>query len=438
MPSYPKQELVFFLLFQFDDLDEFGPKPETVFEATTALFVKKELEEIYPNDIFEVKSFLMYQKKIIATSSVEASSGQRGLSGGGVSDYVRGLQETSGLEVAVDLFVDVRSARTFEEGGMKGDIAKAFDTLTEEIEFIEWLQTQDSATFSRINDVVIQIDNERIIVKEDGGGMPGWAYVAMGAGIGVVAIALIGFFYIRRRRADQNSWNGLEFDEPPDDRPPQPSTLINIQDEEDQDISTLGDPVTGGPTNMYASAVAAYGQVPDEPTNESMLSTGFDFKMAYGGAGYLRSESDKSSVPGNKSLEGTRALADDLSQDESRLRTESVDSSKVSEKGPEFMSMFEEDNSFDRMYGDEEQIDVIAPPGKLGVVIDTPMDGVPMVHAIKDSSVLVDRIRIGDKLVEVDGEDTTEMSAIRVSKLIASKALNPQRHLVFLRSTKPR
>jgi len=416
-------------------MDEFGPKPETVFEATTALFVKEELELIYPDDTFEVKSFLMYQKKIMDVSSSEAASGQRALSGNGGLVSLRGLQEASGLEVAVELFVDVRSGITFRQENMKGDIAKAFDTLSEEIDFIARLQTQ-SAAFSRINDVEIQIDNERIVVEDDKGGIPSWAYIAGGAGIGVAAIGLLGYLFVRRRN-DENSWTGMEFEEPPENQVPQPSTLINIQNEDDQDISTLGDPVYGGPTNMYAVAAAAYGQV-DEPTNESILSAGFDFKMAYGGGGYLPSESDKSSAGGMKSHQDTRALADDLSQDESRQRTASVDSSKVSEKGPEDLSLFEEDNSFDQMYGEEEQIDVMAPPGKLGVVIDTPMDGVPMVHAIKDSSVLADRIRIGDKLVEVDGEDTTEMSAIRVSKLIASKALNPQRHMVFLRSTRPR
>ena len=30
-----------------------------------------------------------------------------------------------------------------------------------------------------------------------------------------------------------------------------------------------------------------------------------------------------------------------------------------------------------------------------------------MIHAIKDTSVLVDKVRIGDKLISVDGVDTT-------------------------------
>ena len=138
---------------------------------------------------------------------------------------------------------------------------------------------------------------------------------------------------------------------------------------------------------------------------------------------------------GQRTPGGNRALADDLTQDgdEPRHRIDSVDSSRVS-GAQEDLSLFEEDNSFDQMYGEDERIEIIAPPGKLGVVIDTPMNGFPMVHAIKETSVLSGRVRIGDKLVSVDGEDTTEMSAIKVSKLISSKAMNPQRRMLFLRS----
>jgi hypothetical protein len=82
----------------------------------------------------------------------------------------------------------------------------------------------------------------------------------------------------------------------------------------------------------------------------------------------------------------------------------------------------------------EELIDVICPPGKLGVVIDTPNDGPPQVHAIKDSSVVSDKLRVGDRLVAVDQEDVRAMTAIKVSKMISRKSANPTRVLTILRS----
>jgi C-terminal processing protease CtpA/Prc len=81
----------------------------------------------------------------------------------------------------------------------------------------------------------------------------------------------------------------------------------------------------------------------------------------------------------------------------------------------------------------EEVIEINAPAGKLGVVIDTPDEGAPVVHAVKDSSVIADLIQVGDKLVAVDDEDVTAMTAIKVSKLISKKSANPSRKLTVIR-----
>jgi membrane-associated protease RseP (regulator of RpoE activity) len=98
------------------------------------------------------------------------------------------------------------------------------------------------------------------------------------------------------------------------------------------------------------------------------------------------------------------------------------------------------DNAFDPGFRDgnnvkEEIIHIFAPPGKLGVVIDTPDDGAPVVHAVKDSSVIADKITVGDKLVAVDDEDVRSMTAIKVSKLISRKSANPSRKLTVIRTT---
>lgn len=83
----------------------------------------------------------------------------------------------------------------------------------------------------------------------------------------------------------------------------------------------------------------------------------------------------------------------------------------------------------------EEIIEIDAPAGKLGVVIDTPDDGAPVVHAVKDSSVIADQICVGDKLIAVDDEDVRSMTAIKVSKLISKKSANPSRKLTIVRTT---
>jgi len=75
---------------------------------------------------------------------------------------------------------------------------------------------------------------------------------------------------------------------------------------------------------------------------------------------------------------------------------------------------------------------VHAPPGKLGIIIDTPNNhstnsnsstdsnaNPPIVHAIKDSSPLNDDLCVGDRIVEFNGVDTRNCSAMQLTKLIA-------------------
>ena len=81
----------------------------------------------------------------------------------------------------------------------------------------------------------------------------------------------------------------------------------------------------------------------------------------------------------------------------------------------------------------EQTIQICAPPGKLGVVIDTPNSGAPVVHAVKDSSVIANLISVGDQLIMVDDIDVSDMTAIKVSKLISKKSANPQRKLTIVR-----
>lgn len=156
------------------------------------------------------------------------------------------------------------------------------------------------------------------------------------------------------------------------------------------------------------------------------MSTDYDYKRAYGGVG---DEGTVSTAGGNKSAYAPHRMND---EDESRQRFGSDASSKMKSVGGN-ISLFSEDDSFEAMYNEEEKFVVAAPPGKLGIVIDTPNAGLPVVHAIKDTSVLADQVRIGDKLVAVDGIDTTTLSAIRVSKLISSRA-HTKRMMVFVRS----
>jgi len=76
----------------------------------------------------------------------------------------------------------------------------------------------------------------------------------------------------------------------------------------------------------------------------------------------------------------------------------------------------------------EEYIEIYAPEGKLGIVIDTPMSSsTPIVHAIKDTCPIKNEIYVGDKLVAVDDVDVREYQAVDVSVLIGNKSSQERR-----------
>jgi hypothetical protein len=75
---------------------------------------------------------------------------------------------------------------------------------------------------------------------------------------------------------------------------------------------------------------------------------------------------------------------------------------------------------------------IMAPPGKLGIIIDTCPEG-PVVHSIKDNSPLVGLIFTGDLIVAIDDEDTTGWSAHYLTRLVAQKS-KATRKITVLRS----
>jgi len=185
--------------------------------------------------------------------------------------------------------------------------------------------------------------------------------------------------------------------------------LVELQD----DISTLGDP-------MHGQGMMMKGVEKDEMT----ATVGDDYDYAklvrnsrgpplYGGAANIRD----------------RATSEDLSKMSS---LQSLSMSKLGKIGDNY---FADDASFEEQFvNPEERLEIVAPAGKLGMVIDTPNGDIPVVHAIKQTSVLVDQVCVGDRLLSVDGEDCTGMTAMQVSKLISLKSEKPARVLVFGRS----
>lgn len=208
-----------------------------------------------------------------------------------------------------------------------------------------------------------------------------------GAGAGAALLILIGgFVYYKKRTKDEENELGAT------------NTVSSTQDAQ-----------TGVSGAGTGSSVPTYGET-------SVATVDYDYSRAYGGAG-AHSLSDAGGTVGSR----TRQTA-----------AEDADPAMLPGSGN---TIFSDDNTFDQAYEDvrEELLDIYAPAGKLGVVIDTPNDGAPVVHAVKDSSAIAAKVQVGDKLVAVDDEDVRAMTAIKVSKLISRKSNNASRKLTIIR-----
>lgn len=83
----------------------------------------------------------------------------------------------------------------------------------------------------------------------------------------------------------------------------------------------------------------------------------------------------------------------------------------------------------------EHTVTIIAPKGKLGVVIQNRDGGGSHVSELRQGSVLEGQIYVNDKILSIDDEDVTELKAFHISKILASKHQNSARKIVVLRGT---
>ena len=96
------------------------------------------------------------------------------------------------------------------------------------------------------------------------------------------------------------------------------------------------------------------------------------------------------------------------------------------------MSVGSDDFDNDEVNVAEELLTVRVCAGKLGIVLDSPDNGAPVIHDLKETSPISDKVRIGDRLVAVDDEDVRNMTAIKASKLI-SRNSGSSRKLTVIR-----
>lgn len=379
----------------FDDLSQLGGSAIISFESITAEHIRNQLAKLGNLADIQVGTNVKNQVAVAATLS--------------------NRRRLAPLQITLDAAVAFRSATT--ETDIVPWIGGTFNSDVERALYINALKASGVSSFASITSVQVLVNG--VPPEEEKEVVPASkkksvsVFIIVGAAAGGVAVLILASLFVCRKKKSKGALKGtLPYQESQKTSPTNAGLLSQdiIVDNQD-DISTLGDPTyTGGMMHMAGSSVEK------DDTLTITNSIDYDYTKAYGAVS-----------PKN---------ADSLLGPASDLESRGV-SSSGSGLGMSMMdsSLFSEENSFEEQFSEmEDRVEVIAPAGKLGMVIDTPSGGVPIVHAIKESSVLAKQVQVGDRLVSVDDEDTTGMTAMQVSKLISLRADSDSRTLVFVRT----
>lgn len=307
-------------------------------------------------------------------------------------------------------------------------VSSGFTTNSQQRSYMFQLKAADTTNFDTINRFQMAVDGTIITEtpitppEPEGGDKSTLIWAIIGAALGTLATAfLIGTaVYVRKRnkRKESDNSNGkapafpdIEVSTKNDTKPQASSYFGTIESREGEqdDVSTLGDPYFGEAVNAVMDR--------DDTVAESMISAEQDMYV-YGvgrprldtGTTSSRMDTTISGKSGNKMMFNDDTTLEDI------YKTPAM-------------------NIYDQEDGNSERITVVAPSGKLGIVIDNPGGDIPIVHAIKETSALNGRIKVGDFLLSVDERDCRGMSAVAVSKLISSRSENPSRTFVILRGS---
>jgi len=422
---------------------------------------------------------------VTVTIREQVNDAEYGLGGRTRRQRQRGLQDTtttSSLYVMYTVDMLYRSAASPQEYNPDELVYDAFDSRIDRANYMVALQDQ-SSTFDAIDLVQVTIPGydpaSPTQAPNSGGGTAPVnpdeqkesvdIAIIVGAVIGGVAlIILIVLLVVRLRSNQQTQKNNTTTTDPGKDTnttaaasvknmfgmdvekaenssgTPLSSVLqqqtqaVKVSAEivvtREDDISTLGDPIGLG--GMYMGGIHK-----DDHTHEhtATISHDYDYMKAY-----HNYTTNPVSITGGGNTANTTPRDRTISADTgvSSTNMSSIRSGSYNKLGKMGENLFAEDASFEDQFvdpdGGETKFSIVAPPGKLGMVIDTPPGGRrggATVHAIKQNSVLFGQVRVGDRLLTVDGEDCTTLNAIQVSKLISLKSEKPARVLVMARSS---
>jgi hypothetical protein len=335
-----------------------------------------------------------------------------------------GPQTTTLFPLQVDFLIRITFRSVLSDYNLVDMIGEAFNSEEERTRYISRLQ-QLNGNFDNLEQVTIEVEGnipeeQPVPALEDDSGVNGSTVMIIAVAAGGVAIAVIvAGLLVWNRNGSRTGQQGVATNHERIETTTAFSTdpsgkagyTAEILVEGQDDVSTLGDPVYGMMTTSAAR-------------DEATASVGNDYDYS---KQYLKAQGI-ASVTGGSGSRGRLASLDSHSKQSASSRHGNLVAPP---------SVFSDDESFEQQFSgvlspNDIRVEVAVPPGKLGMVIDTPQGSIPLVHALKPNSVLADQVQVNDRLVSVDGEDVTHMTAVQVSKLISLKA-DQTRKMVFVR-----
>jgi len=316
----------------------------------------------------------------------------------------------SSLALLFDVLIEIRSP--VDGHSIKRYIEGPFDSESEKRQFVEFLKSTGCPEFANVRsiDVVVPRTTEEQSPEKKGGGAS--AGLIAGLSIAIAAIAMLAatfiFLRIRNRKTLAESDDDdliLLSDGDESSRNGDNAFASELGMRTGTEVSTLGDPI---PPELSPRSKG-------ETSTIGSQSLDYDYQKAYLDMNSL--------VSGSLSEGQTPTPSAPPSLDDPSLKSN---------------AFTVDDDTFSK-YDSEEQFEVVAPPGLLGLILQSNAeDGRPTVNNVKPTSMLADVVKLGDHLISVDGEDVTLMRASDVSHLISQKKDQDMRLLVFSRPGKER
>jgi hypothetical protein len=335
-----------------------------------------------------------------------------------VQNLTSTFSNASLLMYVFDVSIEIRSP--MQEYEPNRYVEGPFDSQVEKNLFSEELRSTECAEFADVAtiDIVVPRKVEDASPSDDNASPLSVGLLAAIVAACAAVMFLIAAVFIVARMRRRNNYI-LEDDSSP--RVPQKQTFESNEytiseidgANTNTDISTLGDPILPFGSNGVKKDI--------EESTIGSVNMEYDFKKAF---------LDIQSVTDSQLFEAS----DDSSP---RRRIGTLDDPSLLNGGSTSdIVTAAGDTQGSPLYESEEQYDIVAPSGLLGLILESTLDdGRPTVHNIKPTSPLAHVVKIGDRLIAVDGENVSSLRASDVSRLIAAKK-DKARVLLFSRPMK--